>query len=222
MTQTTNPPTMTPDPTVPPEPTRRGVGVAILARRAELGRGKTRLAESMGAEATLEVYRRLIRICAAAVRGSGLEATVFFDPAPGDLAVWPTQAFRHGVQTDVDDLGARMGDAASAVLAGHRGVLIIGTDCPYLTADHLQTAADALRRHDVVLGPSHDGGYYLIGFSALHPELFRGISWSTAGVAEQTREVLAKAGLSHFELPTLSDVDVESDWLAYLATVHNS
>lgn len=213
--------TMTHDATVPGGPIRGGTEVIVLARRAELGRGKTRLARTMGAEATLSVYQRLIRLCAATVRASGLPATVFFEPAPGDLDVWASSAFDHGIQSPTPDLGERMQTAALAVLTRRSAVLLIGTDCPYLTAQHLQSAATMLEDHDVVMGPSFDGGYYLLGFKTCHPELFDGITWSTDRVADQTREVLAKAGLRHFELPTLDDIDEEADWLAYLATLHN-
>ncbi len=226
MKVTTPPPTMkmtmTHDATVLGLPVRDGVEIAILARRAELGKGKTRLAEGMGAESALEVYHRLIRLCAASVRGSGLPATVFFDPAPGDLSVWAPAAFGYGIQNPDPDLGERMRTAALAVLAHRRGVLIIGTDCPYLTPAHLELAATKLDEVDVVIGPSLDGGYYLLGLKVCPSELFEGIAWSTDRVADQTRQVLAKAGLSSYELPTLGDIDVEADWLTYLSTVHNS
>ena len=192
------------------------VTIAILARRAELGKGKRRLAATLGDEATLAVYRRLIRRCAAAVAESGLDATVYFDPAPGDTDVWLPHRFGHAVQPATPDLGVRIANAAEAGLSDADGVLLIGTDCPDLTGALLREAADALATGDAVLGPSTDGGYYLLGIKAIPPGLFTDIEWSTARVAGQTRAVLAKAGLSVRELPALTDVDEEADWRAYL------
>ena len=193
-------------------------GVAILARRAQLGHGKSRLARTLGAEATLAIYRELIRACAKTVRASGLPACVYFDPAPGDADVWPASEFAYGKQTASPDLGRRLRDVAAAGLARFgAGVLLIGTDCPYLDADTLRQAAGALWDHDAVLGPSLDGGYYLLGLRELHAPLFEGIAWSTAAVAEQTRAVLAKAGLTCSELPALGDIDEAPDWERYVA-----
>ena len=198
------------------------VAVAILARRAELGKGKRRLAATLGDERTLQIYRALIGRCAAAALSSGLPATVYFEPEPGDKNVWPPSRFGYATQADSPDLGVRIADAATRSLAAHDAVLLIGTDCPDLTADVLREAARALETHDAVLGPSTDGGYYLLGVKAVTPGLFDGIAWSTEEVAAQTRAVLAQAGLRYRELPPLTDVDEEADWVAYLARAQSS
>ena len=192
------------------------VAVAVLARRAELGKGKRRLAATLGDAETLAIYRQLVSACAAAVADSGLPAGVFFEPAPGDADVWPPERFAYAVQPATDDLGARIAAAAEATLATYDGVLLIGTDCPELTGALLREAAGALATHDAVLGPSTDGGYYLLGIRAATPGLFTEITWSSERVAAQTRAVLAKAGLGVYELPALTDVDEEADWRAYL------
>lgn len=195
-----------------------GVGVAVLARRAELGKGKRRLAATLGDEATLAVYRELIGACAKTVAASGLPATVYFEPAVGDEDVWPQESFEHALQPSNADLGGRIRAAAEdSLLRNPGGVLLIGTDCPTLTPALLTEAADALSSYDVVLGPSTDGGYYLLATRALEPRLFEGIAWSTEAVADQTRAVFAKAGLRAHELPALTDVDTAEDWRAYRA-----
>ena len=196
-----------------------GVTVAVLARRAERGQGKRRLARTLGDEATLEIYRELLAACASAVAGSGLPATVYFDPVPGDRDIWTPDRFGYSLQPYGADLGKRIKDAAEESLTRFGGgVLLIGTDCPTLTPELLRVAADALATHDAVLGPSTDGGYYLLGLRRVEPRLFEGIAWSTGAVADQTRAVLAKAGLRTYELPALTDIDTEEDWRAYRAT----
>ncbi len=200
------------------------VGVAILARKAELGKGKTRLAKTLGAEATLEIYLELIAKCSAAVQDSGLPARVYFDPAPGDIEVWSETYFDYGLQPTTPDLGARLAFVAADALSHFDAVLLIGTDCPYLDGQVLREAANALQACDALLGPSLDGGYYLLGIRAVHNELFQDIAWSTDQVAHQTRQVLTnlqvdevKAGLNWQEISPLADIDEAQDWIDYCA-----
>src|SRR5262249_11019922 len=91
-------------------------------------------------------------------------------------------------------------------------VLVIGTDCPAMTAGHLNAAADVLRRRaDVVILPVEDGGYSLIGTRVPQPSLFDTVPWSTTLVMAETRRRIAGAGLSLQELPPLCDVAMPAD-----------
>ena len=199
------------------EPTRQPIGLTILARRAELGKGKTRLAATVGATRALAIYRQLVARTAAAARASGLPTKVLFDPEPGDQDLWPPEAFTYGVQPAGTDLGARI--AAALDGTDGDGALIIGTDCPELTGAVLAEAAAALADDDAVLGPSADGGFYLLGLRGPVGSLFDGIAWSTSEVADRLRANLRRAGLTWRELPTLRDVDTEADWDAYRASL---
>jgi glycosyltransferase A (GT-A) superfamily protein (DUF2064 family) len=96
-----------------------------------------------------------------------------------------------------------------AAIAGP--TLLIGTDCPALTPEHLRAAADALCEHEVVLIPAEDGGYVLIGMRAPQPGLFSDMTWSTDTVLAETRQRIARLGLSVRELETLFDVDRPED-----------
>jgi glycosyltransferase A (GT-A) superfamily protein (DUF2064 family) len=89
--------------------------------------------------------------------------------------------------------------------------MVIGTDCPALTADHLRGAASALADHDVVLVPAEDGGYVLIGMRAPQPGLFSDMVWGTETVLAETRARIARLGLTSCELETLWDVDRPED-----------
>ena len=109
------------------------------------------------------------------------------------------------------DLGRRMRRAmADAFGAGCRRVVIIGTDCPSLSAEHVGEAFDALREHDLVLGPSSDGGYWLIGLRA-PAEVFEGVAWGTPQVLEATLALARREGLSVRLLAELADVDRAED-----------
>jgi hypothetical protein len=87
----------------------------------------------------------------------------------------------------------------------------MNSDGPTLPQTCLEEAFSALDSADVTLGLSHDGGYYLIGMRQLHPDLFRGIDWSTERVIPQTLAICRRLGLAVHQLPAWYDVDVEAD-----------
>jgi rSAM/selenodomain-associated transferase 1 len=117
-----------------------------------------------------------------------------------------------------DDLGARLERAFESLLGtdGDRSV-IFGADCPWLEAQTLDRAFDALERADLVLGPAADGGYTLIGLARRAPELFRGLAWGTDRVMAQTLERAEAAGLRVATLETFEDLDTPADLVRALA-----
>jgi rSAM/selenodomain-associated transferase 1 len=188
------------------------VAVAILAKAPVAGFAKTRLIPELGAHGAAALQeamteRAVEAACAAAV---------------GPVTLWCTPDERHvsfrelaarlpltlARQPD-GDLGHRM---LTAIESGPGPALVIGTDCPALTADHLVAAAAALRNGaEVVVLPVEDGGYALIGTRMPQPSLFDAMPWSMAQVMAETRRRIVAAGLSLHELPPLWDVDVPAD-----------
>jgi rSAM/selenodomain-associated transferase 1 len=188
----------------------------VFAREPVLGRVKTRLAAGVGAEEALAVYRELLALTAAAVAAAQVPATVWLaeTPAAVDPAQarpeWPGLPWR--VQPAAGALGERMAHAfGEAFAAGASRVVIIGTDCPGLSAELLRQAFDELLHAEVVVGPADDGGYYLLGMNKLHTELFANKDWSTATVLPDTLADAAHLGLRVAQLPTLHDVDSAQD-----------
>ncbi len=189
----------------------------IFAREPVLGQVKTRLAAAIGPTAALATYRELLALTAAAVAAAQIPATLWLAEAPAPPArppqarpEWPGLPWR--VQPPAGSLGERMGHAfAEAFAAGAGRAVIIGTDCPGLTAALLRQAFDQLATHDLVVGPAIDGGYYLLGMKHLHGSLFTNKQWSTATVLADTLADAARLGLRVAHLPTLADVDSARD-----------
>jgi rSAM/selenodomain-associated transferase 1 len=110
------------------------------------------------------------------------------------------------------DIGGCLNQVLSCLLAaGHPQAIALSADNPTLPLAHLQHATTRLGDVDVILGPSEDGGYYLIGLKQPHPELFRDIDWSTARVTDQTVSRAEALGLSVALLPSWYDVDTPVD-----------
>lgn len=121
------------------------------------------------------------------------------------------------------DLGARMDQAFFEVFkAGYGSAVIVGSDLPTLTSSLLRQARQGLADHDIVLGPSLDGGYYLIGLRKPTPELFMDIPWSTDRVLACTQEKVQRLGQSLNLLPTARDLDTLDDLHYYMAKIQQS
>jgi rSAM/selenodomain-associated transferase 1 len=188
--------------------------ILIFARVPELGRVKTRLAAEIGAEAALAVYIRLARhtVREALVLAPRVAIRVHFTPPDaGDAGRWLGPEPTYIPQAE-GDLGQRLDRAfRDAFTEGFTRVIVIGSDLPDLTTARLRNALAQLERNEAVIGPSFDGGYYLLGLRRLMPEIFRDITWSTATVFGETVERLRMAGVEPAVLETLRDVDRAED-----------
>jgi rSAM/selenodomain-associated transferase 1 len=187
------------------------VAIAVLARAPIPGFAKTRLIPVLGEDGAATLQARLIEravatACAAAIGPVTLWATP--DESHPGFQILRTRGVTLARQPD-GDLGARM---LAAIAAVNGPVLVIGTDCPALRADHLQTAAATLHAgNEVVVFPAEDGGYVLIGMHRPLPDLFADMRWGTAKVMDETRRRLRERGLTWQDPVTLWDVDVPND-----------
>jgi rSAM/selenodomain-associated transferase 1 len=196
--------------------------IALFCKYPEPGRVKTRLAASIGNERAVAVYRELVRSTLDCVAGLArpIDFFVYVDPAEAASAFhsWLGVGFRY-VPQSVGDLGDRMLTAFREMTdPGPRPAVLIGADCPELRPDHLAQAFDALAEHDLVLGPTEDGGYYLIGAHRPYPDLFRNVPWSTQSVRDVTIRRAEQQRLRVVELPPLPDVDTLADLESYCRT----
>jgi rSAM/selenodomain-associated transferase 1 len=191
----------------------------IFARYPEPGRAKTRLIPAMGPAGAARLQDAMTRhtLRQAAAVADVADAEVWYAAAgDGGGTAGEAMAHRYGGRRSAyrpqGDGG--MGERLARATAAGAPAVVIGSDCPGLTADLLRAAFDRLSRSDVVLGPAVDGGYYLIGVRRSAPRLFAGIDWSTDRVLAQTRAAAVEARLSVALLPPLADVDVPDDLTA--------
>ncbi len=194
-----------------------GATVIVMLKEPLPGRVKTRLAQGIGEAAALRIYERLLRITAEALQECPAEVLVMVAGTRFPKEAFPlepcTWAFQEG-----DDLGARMQQAFRTAFArGADRALIIGTDLPGLSKALVLEALEALEKHPAVLGPTVDGGYYLLGLHDPMPPVFHEMPWSTDQVAQRTRERLRAQDLDWHELAVQRDLDTPEDLRYFLA-----
>jgi uncharacterized protein len=188
--------------------------VAILAKAPIAGFAKTRLIPLLGPEGAARLQEKLIERALATALASAI----------GPVTLWCAPDERHPAFRDAGrrpgvrlaqqpggDLGARMLAAFHAASAG-QGTVLIGTDCPVLTAADLRAATAALEQADLAIAPAEDGGYGLIAATRPFPDLFDRMPWSTDQVADLTRRRARQCGLRLVELRTVWDVDTPADF----------
>jgi rSAM/selenodomain-associated transferase 1 len=187
------------------------VAIAILAKAPIPGFAKTRLIPALGAEGAAMFQKALIdRAVETACAAATGPVTLWAAPDATHAAFAGRRARGVGLRQQIDgDLGARM---LAALAAPGGPALVIGTDCPALSADDLRTAAAVLRGGtDAVVFPAEDGGYVLIGVRRPEALLFANMTWSTPQVMNETRRRLRQAKLTWQEPVTLWDVDLPED-----------
>jgi rSAM/selenodomain-associated transferase 1 len=194
----------------------------IFVKNPVPGKVKTRLAATVGDAAATAVYRKLLVHTHQVTQPLSCDRFVFYADEINQHDIWEENNYRKEVQLG-HDLGARMQHAFDRVFeTGYTSVCIIGSDCMEITEGLLRSAFDALLQNDVVIGPSADGGYYLLGMKKTIPELFVNKPWSTAKVLERTMEDIINQQLRFRLLDTLRDIDTEEDWNQYVNRINPS
>jgi rSAM/selenodomain-associated transferase 2/rSAM/selenodomain-associated transferase 1 len=194
--------------------------LAVFARFPEPGRTKTRLIPTLGPKSAAQLHAEMVRHTLRRVdeldgrHRVSLEVWFAGGDAERFRAAFGERCYRRQAE---GDLGARMAHAFGAMLVDARAAVIIGTDCPGITARIVSDAFEGLRDHDLVLGPATDGGYYLIGLRRHVPDLFHRMPWGTAQVLSETLARADQLGLGVHLLPPLDDVDEPNDLAAWEA-----
>ena len=182
----------------------RSPKLVIFARLPVPGKAKTRLIPALGEEGAARLYARLLNRTVEEAKASGLSFQL-------RVTGGECTAFRELYGEDVEVVEQGPGDLGDRMARVEGPALIIGSDCPGMTAPLIRAAAGALDDRSVVIGPATDGGYYLIGFREQLPWLFAEMEWSTPSVFAETLARLAARGLGPAVLPELSDIDTPED-----------
>ena len=190
------------------------------------GRVKTRLAKQVGQDVAADLYRNFVADILAILKSLDVNFQIVFDPddSKDQFQQWLGKEYSYIPQVG-QDLGQRMKNAFSQAFSdGFDRAVLIGSDSPDLPGKYLELAFGTLDINDVVIGPSSDGGYYLIGFTrkTLLPEAFEQISWSSDKVFEQTVNILKQHKQNLYLLPQWHDVDTLADLKSFLQRNGNS
>lgn len=189
--------------------------VTVFSRAPVPGNTKRRLIPALGPQGAAALHERMLR--------QVLEVALELEPARVTLACTPdtTHPFfltlRRELGIEVvaqqgEDLGARMSFELARCLENHTAAIIVGSDCPALETDDLRQAFNALDQGKrVALGPSSDGGYYLIGLNKPTPELFSNMPWGSGDVFAITRQRLEVLGCEWLQLSERTDIDRPED-----------
>ncbi len=190
--------------------------IIIFVRHPELGKVKTRLAMDIGDAAALKVYVKLLHHTHDITYSLNCDKYVFYVDEIIENDLWDNSNYYKMPQARAD-LGGRMQQAfESLFLMGYTKVIIIGSDCPGLTNNHIEMAFEKLEKDaDVVVGPAEDGGYYLLGLTQPFSQLFNNKNWSTNSVLADTIVDIGKSSKRYSLLQVLCDVDNGSDLARY-------
>jgi rSAM/selenodomain-associated transferase 1 len=187
----------------------------FFIKNPEKGKVKTRLASAIGDKMAVRLYKRfLLEMLFTLNRGTFLFYLCYSPESPvSDLKDWLGDQYLYMAQSG-ENLGERMKNGfVEAISMNFKRVILIGSDIPDLPLDFIEEAFASLLEKDAVIGPSFDGGYYLIGFKneTFSPRVFERIHWSTESVFEKTLKILEQEGLAVHTLQPLRDIDTVED-----------
>jgi rSAM/selenodomain-associated transferase 1 len=186
--------------------------LSLFVRPPIPGTVKTRLIPALGAAGAAELYRAFLTDTLSTCQGVdaiSLQLWIAGDVDDPYISGLSSELPRIP-QPDID-LGGRMASALSFMIESDGAGLVLGTDAPSMPASHLTAAVKALEAADVVLGPSADGGFYLVGARGSVPAIFDGVRYSTQYALTDTLERAAAASADVALIPPWYDVDTPAD-----------
>ncbi len=185
----------------------------IFVRNLEKGKVKKRLAKNIGDDKALAVYKYLLEYTKDVAVSCKYNLFVFYSNYIHINDVFDDHIFSKHLQ-EGNDLGEKMLNAFKKVFDLHcKNVCMIGSDCYDLQIEILNEAFDKLHANDIVIGPSADGGYYLLGMKKLHFDFFVNKDWGTSTVLDDTLETITTLELTCAQLKELNDIDTIDDLL---------
>ena len=189
--------------------------IIIFAKEPVAGHVKTRLARDIGDAAALGIYQKMVNETIEMASQSSLAKLELYVSGDFQHPLFQSIAEQQGIQVNLQqgcNLGERMFSALNQSLADASYSILIGTDCPVMSADYIEQAFHTLEQgQDIVIGPAEDGGYVLIGASRVEACWFNNIDWGSQRVLEQSRQALISSATNFQELQPLWDIDQLTD-----------
>lgn len=191
----------------------------VFLKFPQPGNVKTRLAADLGARPAALIYEAMAERVITEVYPleASYDVFLYVDPLHPQSAYseWLGEAFSYRPQRGAD-LGERMANAFGEMFErGYEKVAIIGTDCTGMDNAFIDEMFERLEKQDFILGPSNDGGYYLLAMKETNPWIFEDVDWSTNSVLETTLDKIDMRELKVYELEEKMDVDTPEDLVEY-------
>jgi uncharacterized protein len=187
--------------------------LVIFSKTPELGKTKTRLGKEITMQAAKDLHMAFLKDLLKEHTNQSYELIVYATTHCFPMSEVTHQDITFMLQQG-KGLGERMLNTFRELLGVYDNVIIIGSDMPQLSSTTIQQAFDTLQEHDIVLGPSQDGGYYLVGMHVPH-NIFQDVSWSTPQVLCQTQRNIQEKSLRLAFLKEGYDLDTFSSLMQF-------
>ena len=182
--------------------------IIVFVKNIKLGKVKTRLAKTIGNQAAFEVYTELVKVTEDAIENITTDKRIYFS----DVIIETKWENDYKAVQKGDNLGERMKNAFKKGFDdGYERIVLIGSDLPDISSEHIKNGLNALQSNKVVFGQAIDGGYYLIGLSELKEYVFDDKPWSQSNLLEVTLKELQQKEVSYTLLRPLNDIDTFED-----------
>ncbi len=183
----------------------------IFVKNPALGKVKTRLAKTIGDYNALKIYQYLLQNTMEHTYNLDMDKFVYYNEYIPTRDEWPNSTYQKELQMG-KHLGEKMNNAFfKGFDEGYHKVVMIMPDCPKLSDTLIEKAFKSLDGSDLVIGPTKDGGFYLLGMKMLQESLFKNKTYETATEYNDTIQAAEKMSLNIFKLPILTDIDMEDD-----------
>ncbi|RKR83874.1 hypothetical protein BDD43_4089 [Mucilaginibacter gracilis] len=185
--------------------------IIIFIKNPDLGRVKKRLAKTVGDDKALEVYRQMLSHAQLITKTLSTDKFLYYDRAVDKNDNWPNDIYIKKKQVGLD-MHQRIANAFAEVFKlGYQHVIIIGSDCLELDERIIRLAFRQLEHFDSALGPTKDGGFYLLGMNGFYPEVFKAKGWGSPNLSVEILKIIQHLNKTCFTLSELAGIVTVED-----------